>query len=158
VGDLERFVEAQNSGAAFETALAEIRAGRKRGHWIWYVFPQLSGLGMSHMSRVYGIRDLDEAEEYLRHPVLAQRLLTISTAVAEQIRRGVPLETLMGSPIDATKLVSSLTLFRHAAARLNERGEQSQAGALAAVANEILEAAATQGYPVCQRTLAAITK
>ncbi len=158
MADLERFVEAQDRGAAFETALAEIRAGRKRGHWIWYVFPQLSGLGMSHMSRVYGIRDLDEAEEYLRHPVLAPRLLTIATAVAEQIRRGVHVEALMGSSIDATKLVSSLTLFRHAATRLNERGEGSQAGALAPVADEILEAAARQGYPVCQHTLAAMGK
>lgn len=156
MAELERFVEAQDAGAAFDRALGEIRAGGKRGHWIWYVFPQLAGLGMSAMSQAYGIRDVEEAEAYLRHPVLAPRLLTITIAVAEQIRRGARIETLMGAPIDATKLVSSLTLFGRVAARLHERGEEQRAGALAAVATEILDAAAGQGYPACRRTLGAI--
>jgi uncharacterized protein (DUF1810 family) len=154
--DLQRFVEAQDAGAAFDSALAEIRTGRKRGHWIWYVFPQLSGLGMSHMSQLYGIQDLAEAEAYLRHPVLAPRLLTVTTAVAEQIRRGARIETLMGASIDATKLVSSLTLFGRAAARLRDADSDARAGALAALAEEVLGAAADQGYPACRRTLSAL--
>ena len=66
--DLERFVTAQANGE-FDTALAEMRAGRKRSHWIWHVFPQIAGLGSSHMSQTYAIRDRDEAVAYLRHPV-----------------------------------------------------------------------------------------
>jgi uncharacterized protein (DUF1810 family) len=155
---LERFVAAQDAGAAFEMALGEIRAGRKRGHWIWYVFPQLAGLGMSPMSQTYGIHDAEEAEAYLRHPVLAPRLVTITTEVAEQVRRGARIETLMGAPIDATKLVSSLTLFGRVAARLHETEEDARAGALAALATEILRAADEQGYPACRRTLSAIGK
>jgi uncharacterized protein (DUF1810 family) len=156
VAELERFVAAQDANAAFERALGEIRVGRKRGHWIWYVFPQLAGLGMSAMSQAYGIRDVEEAEAYLRHPVLAPRLLTITTAVAEQVRRGARIDTLMGAPIDATKLVSSLTLFRRVAARLHETEGDATAGPLAALSTEILDAAAGQGYPACQRTLGAL--
>ena len=100
---MTRFVDAQ-SGGEYETALAEMKAGRKHSHWIWYVFPQLSGLGMSHMSQLYAIRDRDEAVAYLRHPVLFARLLEITTAVAEQVRTGAAIERLMGSSIDATKL------------------------------------------------------
>src|ERR1700752_3057390 len=107
--DLERFVTAQANGE-FDTALAEMKAGRKRSHWIWYVFPQVAGLGTSHMSQTYAIRDREEAAAYLRHPVLGARLFEITSVVAEQLRAGVPLERLMGSSIDAAKLVSSMKL------------------------------------------------
>jgi uncharacterized protein (DUF1810 family) len=149
--DLTRFVDAQ-SGGEYETALAEMKAGRKHSHWIWYVFPQISGLGMSHMSQLYAIRDRDEAVAYLRHPVLFARLLEITTAVAEQVRAGAAIERLMGSSIDATKLVSSLTLFSDVARSLSESPTDANA-VLADLAEEVLIAAAAQGYQRCHHTL-----
>lgn len=149
--DLERFVMAQADGE-FESALAEMRAGRKRTHWIWYVFPQLAGLGTSHMSQTYAIRDRQEAVAYLRHPVLAGRLFEITTAVAEQVRSGVTVDRLMGSSIDAAKLVSSLTLFGRVARSLSASPGDSHA-AFADLADEILTAAAPQGYPECGHTV-----
>jgi uncharacterized protein (DUF1810 family) len=149
--DLTRFVEAQ-SGGEYETALAEMIAGRKDSHWIWYVFPQISGLGMSHMSQLYAIRDRDEAVAYLRHPVLFARMLEITTAVAEQVRKGAAIERLMGSSIDATKLVSSLTLFSEVARSLSDSPTDANA-VLADLAEEVLIAAAAQGYHRCHHTL-----
>src|SRR5213080_3609107 len=110
---LERFHEAQASAwAGYDTALAEIRAGGKRSHWIWYIFPQIEGLGRSSTARAYAIRDLGEACAYLRDPILRARYEEIVAAVGEQLTHGTHLEDLMGSQIDALKLVSSLTLFR----------------------------------------------
>jgi uncharacterized protein (DUF1810 family) len=149
--DLERFVMAQADGE-FESALAEMRAGRKRSHWIWYVFPQLAGLGTSHMSQTYAIRDREEAVSYLEHPVLAARLREITTAVAEQLRTGVAVDRLMGSSVDAVKLVSSLTLFGRVARSLSTPSGDSHA-TFAALADEILTAAAAQGYPECGHTV-----
>ena len=149
--DLIRFVDAQ-SGGEYVSALAEMKAGQKRTHWIWYIFPQLSGLGTSHMSRLYAIHDRDEAVAYLRHPVLFARLLEITTAAAEHVRNGVALERLMGSSIDAAKLVSSLTLFGHVARGLAESPTDANA-VLADLADEVLIAAAAQGYPHCRHTL-----
>jgi uncharacterized protein (DUF1810 family) len=149
---LARFVEAQANGA-WEAALAEITAGRKRGHWIWYTFPQIAGLGTSHMSQAYAIRDGDEAEEYLRDPVLSERLLDISRAAADHLRNGVPLNTLMGSSIDAAKLVSSMTLFGEVARRLPARARTPATEALADAADAILAAAASQGHPRCEHTM-----
>ncbi len=104
--DLERFVEAQ--ARVVEQVRAELRAGAKRGHWIWFVFPQLKGLGMSENSRFYGIGSREEAAVYLRHPVLGARLvewtrlaLGVKSRTAEQIF-GV---------VDAMKFRSSMTLF-----------------------------------------------
>jgi uncharacterized protein (DUF1810 family) len=148
---LERFVEAQDGDATYESALAEIRAGRKYTHWIWFVFPQLAGLGLSPTSQFYAIADRDEAERYLRHPVLGARLLTITSAVAEQIRRGRRLDALMGSQIDAVKLVSSMTLFAAVARRLQEAGDPSQAD-IAAAAEDVLLLANAQGYAPCGHT------
>ena len=97
---LQRFKDAQDQrGSGFEAALAEMQGGRKRGHWIWYVFPQLAGLGHSAMSQTYGIDGLAGAEAYLRDPILRRRLITITLAVAEQLRRGVSIESLMNSSI-----------------------------------------------------------
>ncbi len=113
---LERFHEAQASGrAGYDTALAEIRRGRKTSHWIWYILPQLAGLGRSAMSEKYAIRDLAEARNY---PLLRARYEEITAAVSDQLARGLALEHLMGSRIDALKLVSSLTLFGGAAQNL----------------------------------------
>jgi uncharacterized protein (DUF1810 family) len=144
--DIGRFHEAQANGE-YEAALAEITAGRKRGHWIWYVFPQVAGLGQSHMSQLYAIRDRREAEEYLQDPLLSQRLLEISQAAASHLKQGVPLTTLMGSSIDAGKLASSMTLFAEVA-----RGVPG-ADAIVEAAEAILEAAAQQGYQRCEFTL-----
>jgi uncharacterized protein (DUF1810 family) len=153
---LSRFVDAQTSGE-FESALAEMKAGHKRSHWMWYVFPQLAGLGTSHMSRTYAIRDREEAVAYLRHPVLAPRLFEITSGVAEQLRVGVPVDRLMGSSIDAAKLVSSLTLFGRVARSLSASPGDAPA-AFADLADEILTSAASQGYAACQHTLGQLGK
>jgi uncharacterized protein (DUF1810 family) len=148
---LLRFERAQASGD-YENALSEMKAGRKTSHWIWYVFPQIAGLGMSRMSQTYAIRDREEAAAYLRHPLLSSRLLEITTVAAEQVRNGVPLDELMGSPVDATKLVSSLTLFGRVAGGPNASESDGNAR-LAKLAEEILAAAASQGYLRCRHTL-----
>lgn len=148
---IERFLEAQDQGGEFESALAEMKAGRKLGHWIWYVFPQLSGLGLSPMSQIYAIRDRGEAEAYLRDPVLSSRLLAVTTAVAEHVRKGVRIDALMNSSIDAQKLVSSLTLFSKVARRLQAAGDDRYS-AFTAMAESILTEAESQGYPRCQFT------
>jgi uncharacterized protein (DUF1810 family) len=154
VSHLERFKRAQDEPhAGLATALAELRAGRKTGHWIWYVFPQLSGLGRSESSQIYGIADATEAAEYLRDPVLRGRLLSAATTVVERQRAGVPLSHLMGAPIDVLKLVSSLTLFGLVARRLNAAEANDEYRLLADVADEILAAAESEGYPRCRYTL-----
>src|SRR3712207_5317133 len=103
---LQRFHEAQaEPHAGYNTALAEIQRGRKTSHWIWYIFPQLSGLGHSAIARKYGIRDLAEASDYLRDPVLRARYEEITFAISDQLARGGTLEELMGSRIDALKLI-----------------------------------------------------
>ena len=109
VYDLERFVKAQNVGDTYEQALKEIKAGRKRSHWIWFIFPQLKGLGFSYRSQYYGIEDLDEAKSYLAHDVLGARLVEISEALL-QLSENDPLVVMGGSP-DDMKLKSSMTLF-----------------------------------------------
>lgn len=106
--DLGRFVSAQ--AESYTDAVAEIRAGRKRSHWMWYVFPQLTGLGRSSTAQFYGIDSLDEARAYLAHPVLGPRLLEIAQAVVDS---GAPsANALFGSP-DDLKLRSCATLFAH---------------------------------------------
>ncbi|MES2268562.1 MAG: DUF1810 domain-containing protein [Bacteroidota bacterium] len=106
MNDLKRFLEAQSKDYA--VALAEIRNGRKRSHWMWYIFPQVAGLGYSGMSSRYAIRGLTEAVEYLAHPVLGARLVEISKALLAL--PGSNATTVMGSP-DDLKLRSSMTLF-----------------------------------------------
>ena len=113
---LDRFRDAQNSSdAGFESALDELRRGRKSGHWIWYIFPQIAGLGTSDAARTFALEGEEEAAEFLRDTELRSRLLTIASAVADQLRTGrtQSLRALMGSDIDARKVVSSLTLFGH---------------------------------------------
>ncbi len=110
MSDLSRFLKAQESD--YGRALAEIRSGHKRSHWIWYIFPQLKGLGKSHMAEYYGIDGIREAKAYMADPVLSARLVEISEALLELESRD-PGE-VMGYP-DDLKLKSSMTLFREAA-------------------------------------------
>ncbi|MCD8307015.1 MAG: DUF1810 domain-containing protein [Clostridia bacterium] len=107
--DLNRFLKAQ--AYSYDDALAEIKAGGKRSHWIWYIFPQITGLGMSGMADYYAIEDIDEARAYLANDTLRARLVEISTALLE-LESNDPLE-VMGWP-DNLKLRSSMTLFHEA--------------------------------------------
>ncbi|MCV2869764.1 DUF1810 domain-containing protein [Defluviimonas sp. WL0002] len=109
MNDLGRFHEAQDR--VWPDALAELRGGRKTSHWMWFVFPQLRGLGRSETARYYGIADLDEAQAYLGDPILAGRLHDAATALLSH--PGVSAEDILGS-VDAMKLRSSATLFAHA--------------------------------------------
>jgi uncharacterized protein (DUF1810 family) len=109
--DLERFVEAQDSGGTYGQALAELQLGRKSGHWMWFIFPQIAGLGQSATSRRYAISSLQEARAYLQHDVLGPRLLECALAVTNHA--GTPAGDILGS-IDARKLHSSMTLFLRA--------------------------------------------
>jgi len=108
---LSRFRLAQDTGAAYERALTELRAGRKATHWMWFVFPQLEGLGHSGTSRAYAIRSLAEARSYVRDPVLGARLVECADIVAAL--HGLSAEDIFGA-IDAMKLRSSMTLFARA--------------------------------------------
>ena len=107
---LERFLDAQKS--AYAQALAELRAGRKTSHWMWFVFPQIAGLGSSPTARFYAIRDLGEAEAYLAHPLLGMRLTEAAQAVLGWAGKRSA-EAMLGG-IDAVKLRSSMTLFEAA--------------------------------------------
>lgn len=109
---LERFVQAQDAGGTYEQALAEIDRGRKVSHWMWFVFPQVAGLGRSEMARRYALGGLDEARAYLADPVLGPRLARAARAVLDS---GAPDATSLMGGIDAVKLCSSMTLFEEAA-------------------------------------------
>ena len=108
--ELQRFVDAQQG--VIDGALRELRAGRKTGHWIWFVFPQVAGLGHSELSRYYAIGSLDEAREYLAHPILGPRLREAAAAVLAVEDRTA--ELILG-PVDAAKVRSSMTLFHRVA-------------------------------------------
>ena len=110
--DLERFVQAQDASGTYHRALDELRNGFKQTHWMWFVFPQVAGLGQSPTSRKYAITSLEEAEAYLRHPVLGPRLVDSANAVAAHT--GLSAVRIFGG-IDAQKLKSSMTLFLRAA-------------------------------------------
>ena len=121
--DLARFVEAQDRSGAHAAAPAELRAGRKRSHWMWFVFPQLAGLGRSEMSRRYAIGSLGEARAYLAHPLLGGRLRELAAILLEL--DGPPPPAAVFGNIDAAKLRSSMTLFARA-----DPGERSFAAVL----------------------------
>jgi uncharacterized protein (DUF1810 family) len=107
----ERFVVAQDAGGAYQRALAELRAGRKTGHWMWFIFPQVAGLGFSQMAQRYAISGRAEARAYLGHPVLGPRLRECTAAIAAV---GGTAGQILG-PVDAMKLRSCMTLFAAAA-------------------------------------------
>jgi len=150
---VERFLEAQERNGNFDHALREMHTGQKRGHWIWYVFPQLVGLGSSGSSQFYGLDGLEEALEFLKHPVLRSRFLEITTSVAARLKEGVRLDTLMSSRIDTLKLVSSLTLLRAASQRLLASEGIPVYDLLVQTTTDVLDAAEAQGYPLCSFTL-----
>jgi uncharacterized protein (DUF1810 family) len=108
--DLQRFLDAQNP--VFEQVSSELREGRKQGHWMWFVFPQLKGLGHSWMASRFGISSRDEAEAYLRHPILGPRLKECTRLV--NLVEGRSIEQIFGYP-DNLKFHSSMTLFAHVA-------------------------------------------
>lgn len=113
INSLNRFLEAQED--MYATALQEIKHGEKESHWMWYIFPQLRGLGRSDTAYIYGINGIEEAKAYLEHPVLSARLIEISEALLEH--KDEIIEDILGD-IDAMKLRSSMTLF----ASISEEG------------------------------------
>jgi len=108
--DLQRFVDAQRG--SYDTALAELRAGAKRSHWMWFVFPQIAGLGRSATAQHFAVSGLDEAHAYLAHPELGRRLRDCAQALLDL--GATDAGSVLG-PVDAMKLRSSMTLFAHAA-------------------------------------------
>ncbi len=111
--NLDRFVTAQDAGGTYPRAVAELRAGQKTSHWMWFVFPQIAGLGSSAMSRRYALASLQEAAAYLEHPVLGPRLLECATLLTDATGRSAI--DVFGA-VDAQKLQSSMTLFARASA------------------------------------------
>jgi uncharacterized protein (DUF1810 family) len=155
---LDRFLDAQKDAyAGFETALGELTSGRKRSHWVWYIFPQLAGLGSSPMAVQYGLRGIPEADAYLRHPILRARLALAAAAAAAHLGPGgSTLHLVMGSHIDVLKLVSSMTLFGAVATRLGTTDSDPQLGRLLSAASTILDAAARERIPPCAFTRAVL--
>lgn len=152
---LARFHQAQSSSSeGYSTALAEMNAGHKRSHWIWYIFPQIDGLGHSSTAREYALPDLEAALEYLRDPILRARYEEIASTVRRQLAGNVPLETLMGGSTDALKLTSSVTLFHAAATALGK--SDPTFSPLAQLCATLLQQIAVHGYPPCAFTLAKV--
>jgi uncharacterized protein (DUF1810 family) len=109
--NLQRFVDAQNG--VYDQVRSELQAGRKRGHWMWFIFPQVAGLGRSHMAELFAIASKDEAAAYLDHPILGPRLRECTELVTQV--EGRTLEQILGNP-DNLKFRSSMTLFAQAIA------------------------------------------
>ncbi len=127
--DISRFSRAQAAGVecAYERALAELRNGRKRSHWIWFVLPQLQGLGRSDMAQRYGLEGLAEAHAYLVDPLLRRRLEQVIDVIHHQLQHpDQTLECLKGGELDATKTISSLTLFEAAGPPLRLDADPAQ--------------------------------
>jgi uncharacterized protein (DUF1810 family) len=157
VFDLDRFKLAQDRHGSFADAMAELRAGRKTTHWIWWVFPQVAGLGASATSARYALSGREEASAYLADDALRTRLRQAVTTVHEQLV-GPPerrIDELMGSEIDALKLVSSMTLFAEVArdAAVCDLRDMDRFRNMAV---EILRVARGAGYDICGHTLAAL--
>jgi uncharacterized protein (DUF1810 family) len=108
---LERFIQAQETGRAYERALAELKARQKTGHWMWFVFPQIAALGRTETSERYAIANLEEAKSYLDHPVLGPRLIDATRTLCATGAKAA--DEVLG-PLDAMKLRSSMTLFMRA--------------------------------------------
>lgn len=145
--DIERFLDPVREH--LDDAVAELTAGRKRTHWMWFMFPQLRELGRSDMARRYGLADLDEARRFVVHEELGPTYERLVTLVDDAVvRQGIPVHDVFGSP-DDLKLVSSLTLFLAAAEREGRIELAARCGAL-------LDAAERQGLPRCPVTTAAL--
>ena len=153
--DLDRFKNAQDEESeGYQAAMREMQTASKQSHWIWYIFPQLEGLGASSTSRFYALADTDEAIAYLADRVLGPRLVEISETVAVRVRGGMSLNTLMSSATDAGKLVSCMTLFGGLAGKLNADGNDESLKRLSRAAQEILAAGEREGIPACRFTMA----
>ncbi|CAM2955214.1 Uncharacterized conserved protein [Legionella steigerwaltii] len=154
---IQRFIKAQQGQemyTSFLQAYNELKAGRKQSHWIWYIFPQLKLIGFSSTAQYFGIVDFKEACDYLQNEELFQNYYAIAKLVEQQIKRKIPVETLMSGQIDAKKLVSSLTLFRASASFLLHQGDNSQDfAALVNCCDQILVETSKQGYVPCTLTL-----
>ena len=107
--NLQRFVDAQ-ANRVYEQALAELRDGRKRSHWMWFIFPQHVDLGRSPTAKRYGLSGIEEAAEYLTHPLLGERLIACCAAILPHLRKGIGVVAIFGD-IDAMKLGSSMEIF-----------------------------------------------
>ena len=108
--NLKRFLDAQNEYGMYDIAMGELKRGRKRSHWIWYVFPQIKGLGFSYNSQYFGIGSIEEAKQYLENPILRDRLVRACSLLKEQAEQGKNMEEVIGG-IDSFKVRSCLTLF-----------------------------------------------
>ena len=143
--DLRRFHDGYNLD--FDHALSEINGGQKHSHWMWFIFPQIAGLGSSPTAAAYAIRSRAEAEAFLRDPVLGPAYQRLVNAVRTQVvDHGVTVRSLFGRP-DDQKLVSSLTLFSGIAADLGDEW-----ASMVAQANDVLDCATEQGLPRCAAT------
>lgn len=149
----EHFRMAQKKGhGGYAQALAEMESGRKTSHWVWYIFPQIEGLGRSPMAQRCALEGRDEAIAYLQDEELGPNLMEITQVVASQLRDGVPLPTLMGSNIDALKLVSSMTLFEAAGKQWLAEQPSEPLALFVTNCQKILSFAELQGYPRCRHT------
>ncbi|MDR3441797.1 MAG: DUF1810 family protein [Legionella sp.] len=157
--NLNRFISAQQGHASFpsyEKAYKEIEKGRKQDHWIWYIFPQLKTLGYSDTAKHFGIADFKEACEYLQNETLFKNYCAITQLVMSQLDT-IPINTLMGGGIDASKLASSITLFRAAASFLAQQNTASNDYAeVVSCCDQILTKIKPQGYYPCQKTITII--
>ncbi|ASQ45491.1 DUF1810 domain-containing protein [Legionella clemsonensis] len=154
--NLQRFHEAQKDN--YQNAHDEIASGRKRGHWIWYIFPQLKSLGSSATAQKYGIKDFEEACAYLKDPLLFQHYQEMVELVTDKLAKNIPPATLMNGVVDAQKLVSSLTLFRLAAEYLTKSENNSSLDfyKLEASCSKALNSLAHEGYLACEETMSEV--
>jgi uncharacterized protein (DUF1810 family) len=159
----DRFLRAQAStSAGYDVAVGELRAGRKQGHWIWYIFPQLEGLGRSDIAERFAIESADAAARYIAHQQLGTRLLAAMQVLQLLVKppHEIDLTVLMGGRLDAQKMVSSLTLFGFVAQTMADDPDTSvamRARAIVATSNELLQHAEQQGLARCRFTLTALS-
>ena len=151
---LERFREAQKE--MHLTAKCELASGAKRTHWIWYIFPQLKGLGHSNMCKHYDIQSGDEACAYLQDESLFKNYVELLSIVKIQLTKGISLNNLFNGSTDAKKFISSLTLFNLAAKHLLSENFY-QLSAFVELTNNLLKIIQTQGYKTCTHTRANCT-
>jgi len=162
---LQRFIDAQDSpywqssSTTYERALLELKQGQKRGHWIWFIFPQLDGLGMSRQSSIYSLKGVHEAVLYLRHKELRRRYIAAMEAV-QSVSKRKELEEILQSRVDTVKFISSLTLFQGTSRWMAEHSESLHLGASESeeitTVNELctmlIDTATQQGFKPCSFT------
>lgn len=152
---IQRFIDAQQGKdfyPSYQSAYAEIKAGKKQSHWIWYIFPQLAALGYSSTAKYFGIVDLNEACEFIQHKELFNNYYEMTQLVLRQLEK-TPITVLMGGTIDALKLTSSLTLFREAAAFLLSQGTNyHDFMSLIECCDQLFKKLSNQGYFPCKKT------